>query len=586
MISRSYIDTIDQNWEYVVFGIYASGLGLSTILLIGMFAEAFAGRSPLKFTIIRLLSVVPVLNIVSFLAIILGAYFGLLVLLFLDKKKRPQSVLFLVVSVIALLGFLLTGLFFEFAGPVEIPAFVVGIISVLFTFGGDTLRDVELNVNPNSERIVDLPRQEPIEFPNAERAMVYLLSAFVLIAVIEAHTRRQALIVLNDGVPVPNLSVFSTVRYVLADPPSWLQFIGAEATTSLYLLGTIGFLGFTKLFVGYDAEKRVVFIGPTRSGKTHCILGCFMEAQNNNLARNPSGDLLSYREQFVQNRTWIPPTENEANRLRFEYSIGTFFKRNVVIDGLDYPGEYSRYIADGLRLVNEMGMYIPNHPDDTPPDDYITHHEAAAHETTEECQEFLRLVADKREDIERKNIEIEPNDEGGYELGGNIREDIERDFNVIFELMISEILPRVRNADVLVYMFDSLVHKRIAHEDANLPDESRREVAYYQRITSLQNKHNRTSGVLSKADKLEDEFQAQNPGKRIYRDYETDFRPWLETDILAGPFADVVRAEEINPIPVFFLEEESNHPGEDTKPLVDRGQPQYKGFQQLLEEFK
>jgi hypothetical protein len=309
--------------EEIKFAGYALMMGLPAIVLAQMFEQAFGGFSAFKQSVFRLTRVVPLVSFITLVSLLFGIYMGLLILLLLDYKKRFQSLVFLGITVLVVVVAISQGLFFTEAGVTGIAVAIIAAVSTVLLIGGEDVGDIRVG---GGERFIDLARDEPLEFPKAERYFVRILGGFVVIALFEAHTDRWPLVQLHNGIPVPN--------------PAGLSFtiIGSDFWIGMDLLASFVFIVGLSLFVGYETERRIVFIGPPRSGKTHCLLGLFIEAQNKNDARNPRGMIEPLKSRFTRKQDWLDPNEaGDIRRMYFENSFGKLFRKNIIVDGLDYP---------------------------------------------------------------------------------------------------------------------------------------------------------------------------------------------------------------------------------------------------------
>jgi len=130
----------------IVAGVFVVfGLGFASII-----PEAYVGDTPLKLTIARLTPEVPVINLVTFVSIPFGFYLAAIWLLFVDQIKRIQSLLFLLSTLVATVGILLSGLLIERGGPFDIVVLLASFYFGRKYLGGDQLKRVERSDDDNS----------------------------------------------------------------------------------------------------------------------------------------------------------------------------------------------------------------------------------------------------------------------------------------------------------------------------------------------------------------------------------------------------------------------------------------------------
>lgn len=620
----------------------AAVIFLSAIGIAQMIGTAVRGASPMEITIYRVLQFVP-LGFMNLSAILFGVYLSTLVLLFLDHKKRAQSALFLLGTLGAVVMFILTGTFFAALGPIDLALIVIAFILSIIALGGETFRNIETApTEAVTGRILVSQDGSPIEFPRAERMFTWLLSGIVLFALVEAHTEYPALVRIQNGTLVPHLAAFSK-----------FQFVGSESAIATNLLATTAFLIALRTFIGYDAERRIAIIGPPEAGKTHSLLGMYEVAKQNSdfNPRNVSPGFRRLSEQLQARKEFAERTEARVDEMKMEYSSGEYFKKNIIIDGLDYPGEYSLMIESGLRLIRE-GLAVPTEPGSLGPynrdDDDIDQiwkqnrdngmEDQFKQEIARVYEEVMPRVTGNVDlqgyvdtgedtntqmtggssgpaisssdlssessgsgsgpvpdggttnDIDSVDIEDENSDDlatdentetssGG--LGPSEPANTETttnssrsgspqvgDYHAAYVRLVNDILPRVWNADVLVFVFD--VETSIRGGDP---------VEFYTGIADQAN-HSRTVGVATKADILVDEFKQEYRTSPHDDGYE-QFRSFVHQRLTNGPFGGVINALQLKPFPVYF-DTVVNEDGEP-KPRFDGGRPVVNGFERLLQ---
>lgn len=607
---------------------------LSSVAISQMIGTAFKGSSPMEKTIYRLLQLTP-LSFMNLSGLLFGVYVAMLMLLFLDHKKRTQSSLFLLGTAIAVVMFLVTGTFFAALGPIDFAVMVIGFVVSLLFMGGETLRNIETApTQAVSGRVLVSQDGSPIEFPRAERTFTWLLSGIVVLSLLEAHTEYPALLRIQDGAIVPSLAVLTEFR-----------FVGDEISVAINLLATSAFLIALRTFIGYDAERRIAVIGPPEAGKTHSLLGMYETAKQNSgfNPRNVSPGFRRLSEQMQARREFAERTEARVDEMKMEYSTGKYFKKNIVVDGLDYPGEYSLMIERGLRLISE-GLAVPDEPGTLGPYDRDDEDADRIWEKNNQNgmeEQFKREIATVYEEVMPRvtgNVDLkgyvdtgaDPNaqatngssgpaissndlssDSSGGGSGpvpdGGTTENVEGDadaglapggdddsggrgssetgssegdtvpsggrtqvgdYHAAYVRLVNDILPRVWNADVLVFVFD--VETSIRGGDP---------VEFYTGIADEAN-HSRTVGVATKADILVDDFKEEYRTSPHGDGYD-QFRSFVYQRLANGPFGGVINTLKLKPFPVYF-DTVVNEDGEPI-PRFDGGRPVVNGFERLLE---
>lgn len=509
---------------------------LSGVVIGQMVGRAFAGNSGLRESVRSLISFVPLLDLVGFVSIGIGIYLGLLALLFFDFKKRIQSVLLIIGTVVSF-GFIwASGVMFTAMSLIHwVVVFVVALLT-MFKIGGETLSNI--SIKPNDiyrNRVFTTERDEPIEFPKAATYLWVILAGFIVIALHEAYTQYPEFI----------LAGRTSVELQLTPLIENYKPVNESGSASRDIIASVLFLTSFRVFLQYDAGKQIVFVGPPRSGKTHLIIGLFVQAQNNNLnPRDVSSYVTDQKDFIVANEEWAEETEAEIHEMGFSYTTPGLFSKNIVVDGLDYPGEYSYFIPEGLELVSE-GMEIPEEPVDyEPPVTFGTEplgRQIAENQSADESR-WKHLIENFDNGYEEryKSAISDIRAKRGTSPGGGINAD------VVYMYMVNSVLPRLRDADVIGFVFDTGEHSSWEQDGT---DASYVELGYYQRIMDVSNA-DQSIGIATKSDELRNEFIDESHMKPD-DDYPV-FRDYVNNRLLGGPFSGELQALQVKPYPVYI----------------------------------
>lgn len=274
---------------------------------------------------------------------LMGLFFGSLLLMVYDTKKRLQGVLLLGGSVIGILllssqGLLLPNIDF---GDTLL-WLVLGLLGGVLIGGG--------------QQLLSTRGTQAVELRRASKLVFYMLTILVVVGFLEYHLIY----------PIP-------FRFT-GDG----QFVVREITRSFGIYGDLqgiafnaalvtGFVFVTKRFVQYDAEMDFLVLGPKASGKSLLLVGAYIEAlerysggEEASTPLNPSQDLMNLVGQLDrQQEGWFlsATRQPELEVLNFQYVYGSVFPMNIQLSGLDYAGEWLEEIPDvmlGTRDESEM----------------------------------------------------------------------------------------------------------------------------------------------------------------------------------------------------------------------------------------
>ncbi len=385
---------------------------------------------------------------------LLGFIIAMVILLFFDYQKRVQSILLGVATVLATILMILQ---FDTVGRrlgfPEVVAFIGGLLLGLALVGRTKLQYLQIGDTSRSmgTRNVEARGQKPLTFPLAERVVVSLLGAVVLIGLFEAHTEYTQFMIVESETLVFQ-SPFEEFELVDMTP----ELITVDLVASVIFLGTI------RWFVGYESGRSVFVLGPSGSGKTHLSIGMYMKAQELGLRpRNPTDELTRLVQQLTEVEDFIPERTRTVQDLSFEYTAGKYFPRNVTLDAFDYPGEYLPHVPGGLEvLYNQMSQYDYEDQIREQVDQGVAVDQGKGLETTSE--EGPGPVGsgvapdggteDVNEPAGKQGAASGPEQpETGPTAAIDVGDEVIRERA---KLMINEVCPRVADADLLVLVID------------------------------------------------------------------------------------------------------------------------------------
>lgn len=556
MILQGLARGYNRRKETVWLSIYVLAILGSGIFVGGMVGTAFSGYSGFKQTLRPIFDLMPI-ELINLAAVAVGFYLGLLFLLFLDFKKRIQSILMIAGTVLGFLIFAIEGVLFPWMSLLDFALVVITFGMTVTTVGGRTLREVDIDPDSLWSGLITNENNEPVEFQQAATYLKGVVTLFVVLAFFEAHTFYEPLLI-TEGTLQPNVDGFTSFTFEGSEGQ-----VAANLFFSLVLIGT-----FTR-FLAYEASERIIFIGPPRSGKTHTIIGLYTEAQNSDFnARNASPFLNRQKDFMITNQDWAPETEAEVHEMGFVYSTKGLFSKNVTIDGLDYPGEYVYYIAKGLEYVNK-GMKIPSKPiDEALPsaiefgtDERIGDQIYEEFDSSEPWANALIENARKAPpDSNFATFEDAYMNHIGTPSGANntAGESSDTSPGLIYNHMVQSVLPRVMKAETLAFVFD--VNQALEFEQGG--DAKYVAVGQYNNIAATADA-DRYIGIATKSDLFADKFEQ----KRRYRptDDPDAFQSFVENELLSTPFSAQITNLQLDVHPV-YLETETE--GGEKRPHI------------------
>lgn len=536
IIGRLYKQNQDLFW----LGTYGIAIVFSGYVVGGVVGDAFAEYSGLKETIRTVIDFIPLVSLINIASILFGAYLGLLALLFVDYKKRAQSILLIFGTIFASIVIATQGVLFPWMSPIDYALTVLAVPLTMYLIGGEKLN--QLSVQPNNiwrGRLLTTKGNEPIEFPNAARILQITLVVFILISLFEAYSVYDPLLVTNSNIPTFNQEAINSYTTT-----------GSEGSIGISIFFSAVLVGAFTAFLNYDSSSRVVFVGPPRSGKTHAIIGLYSAAQNSNRnPRNESNYLNIQKDAIEQTGKWLDPTQAEIHDLSFTYTTKGIFSKNVTVDGMDYPGEYTYYISDGLQLLRD-GMAIPPEPvDRLPPSEVELGSDVPIGEQLRDLEDNVSakwswLIENYDRGFEDEYINKIRSSDYSDTLEG--QDDIVSSPDRAYIQMVNSILPRVNEADTVVYIFD------VEQATVWMQDRDAAEyigVNYYGGISNRANTR-RTIGLATKADYLSENFD-QEYDLTPRDDYER-YEKYVNNQLLSTPYQGTISSLQLNLLPMYI----------------------------------
>jgi hypothetical protein len=263
---------------------------------------------------------------------IMGLFFGSLLLMIYDTKKRLQGVLLFSGSTIGILLLSSQGLLLPNINFGETLLWlVVGLLTGIVIGGGRQL------LSARDARSLELRR--------ASKLVFYMLTVIVLVGFFEYHL----------SYPVP-FQFTPEGQFTVTEGTRSLDLHGGAQQIAFNAIMVTGFVVVTKRFVQYDAKKDFLVLGPKAAGKSLLLVGSYLEAlerysgsEDATTPLNPSQDLMNLVGQLdrQQDGWFISATRTqELETLNFQYVYGSVFPMNIQLSGLDYAGEWLEEIPD------------------------------------------------------------------------------------------------------------------------------------------------------------------------------------------------------------------------------------------------
>ncbi|WP_136601125.1 hypothetical protein [Salinigranum halophilum] len=271
-----------------------------------------------------------------------GVFVGLLVLITGDPKKRWQGLLLWIALVTGLIGLQSIGLFLPNIDFVANVGWLIGGIVFGLSIGGG---------RQLVEQSMQRQTSQALEFRRASTGAFVLLTVVVVLMILEYHIQYGPIVAIDRG-----------ANEILIYPDRFSLTIIQESLLQNVVLGSV-FVVTLRRFIQYDAERTFFVLGPKESGKSMFLLGMFLEAQQRvddagfaNPLR-PSNALLGMIDRLdSRSRGWVLDATDtgEIQDLHFRYIHGRVFPKNLVVEGIDYAGEYLEDIPDALLFPDEV----------------------------------------------------------------------------------------------------------------------------------------------------------------------------------------------------------------------------------------
>jgi hypothetical protein len=512
-----------RNKEKLVFGSTLVVMTITGYWMADILRRAIE-ESPIKITIWRLVEPLG-LDAAAPGVLLFGIYLTALVLLTIDRTKRPQSVFLIIVTGIGLGMMAGNNQFFPYLSIGDFALFIVGVALAILYIGPERIQ--ELTVGKPNDRPGEILEDQPnrrLEFRSAERLLYGLLAALIVIAFFEAHTDYQPLL---ERSLQPKLGFYETFNLTNVSQDLLAIDFGATGV----------FLMMLYLFLGYDAERTYFIVGPKRSGKTHAAIALHEEAEEHGYKpRNEAEDLIDLKTELVEEKGWLPPTNRKTQNLSFSFTSKGVFRKNIRLEALDYPGELIRAILPAVRFHTEpKKSLLKDYPNIETKTQWL---EEKVRESKEKDEAFDRSTTVMDGGVENDSgsstsiDELPENDSATDEAFAPDDESAEEDSdsggsseqrsNISLEVKLiqNEILPAFDRADTLLLIVD--LEKFLAEESFGADA-----------LLKIFGKSGKDAIVIvTKADLIAEEFTKTRGWKSAWTDEAYDeFRTYLENKL-------------------------------------------------------
>ncbi|RCU44213.1 hypothetical protein DU504_15570 [Haloplanus salinus] len=374
-----FIEALRENREKVQLVVYLILILVFAALLTPMLGEAWqrAGIPRRLFYALNLFG----MQTEAVATFIIGLFFGSLLLMTYDTKKRLQGVLLFGGSVIGILLLSARGLL--------LPNIDFGDTLMWLVFGllGGALIG-------GGRELLAARGSQTLELRRASKLVFYMLTIMTVIGFLEYHLVY----------PVP-FDFTGEGQFTIIEPTRSFDVHGGAQQVAFNAVLVCGFVVVTKRFVQYDARRDFLVLGPKASGKSLLLVGAYLEAldrysgsgdEETATPLNPSQDLMNLvGELDRQQEGWfISATRTqELEALKFQYVYGSVFPMNIQLSGLDYAGEWLEEIPDamlGTMDRSEMPITL-----------------SRVHESVEEADTLILLIDCERY-TNNEPLDIEP----------------------------------------------------------------------------------------------------------------------------------------------------------------------------------
>lgn len=577
-LRQTYYERRERIWLFV----YTTVMFVSAILIGWMLIRGLED-SATTFSIHRLISLVG-LGLTDVAAVALGIHFGFLTLLFIDSRKRTQSVILSLATGFVLTAVGVAGIFVPTLRLIDVLWLVFGlVVGIVLGAGIDGLRELRV-ADPNT-RTSDRFFGE-VKFEMAERRLYSLIMGGVIAGFIDAHVDLPVFIRQIDGALVFAPEAFLQMQFV--DMGLLAVDIPAIAIFALTLL----------LFLGYESTHRYFVAGPPRSGKTLFMIGLVKKMKDRNLHTSGGSHYVGLLDTMTSEGDWPATTElpEEQGRggdtAKIQVTKGRFFPREYLIDAVDYPGELFYFLPIAyLREQRELTISQARHRAtqignkigsaswsqfDADEEDVMGDGGTEVDSEEEEATSGSAVRDDVGEFISTESeqagaTDSETTSEQVEDTGTGKTPDTEGDgtYGVFHDrfLAAKDLVSPLENADTLVLVLDM---ERFVNPEKNMGAE------YYSNLLDVVN-DKQVIYVAAKADYLLDEFESTRyEGELAWNEKKGPFRRFVNSKLEDNPAVSLILGDEM-PYPVFY------QTGEDNEELQMVGYDfQVYGFEDVL----
>lgn len=240
--------------------------------------------------------------------ILIGLYFGLVILFTIDDRKRVQGVLVIIgsligIGVLAVEGLLLPNL--SLVDPYNWIGLSVGLVAS-GVLEGRNLKQWLLRSEPQNA--------EQRTFTVAAVGLFGLLSLIIMSCLIQN---------------------------VLAGTARPMRDIPVSVATIYLLFG----------FIKYSSQSKIAVIGPRESGKSLLLLGLYLSFRDKDIAANAEGymnELISQADEIAPGDDFPIANTYDLEKLSFSVSTGDIFPKQLKISATDHTGELLRKLGENL----------------------------------------------------------------------------------------------------------------------------------------------------------------------------------------------------------------------------------------------
>lgn len=255
-----------------------------------------------------------------------GVYFGLLLLVTLDRMKHVQGGLLAIGTLIGSILLWADGQLWQNVNWANnVIGLFAGFLVGIYLGGGKKIYF----------------EQKPYEFRWAIRWLLLLIGAGIVVALTEIHL-------------VYTTPIDSAANTLSIDFESFsVMEIDARGLIS-NLSFSVALLGLLHYFTSYDYKQSFMVLGPMRSGKTTLMTGAFHTANEMTDGNaNASDDLIEYRAELINpepgfGKVDVATTGREGFELYFDFDHGELLKKRVEVNAIDHSGEMLTDLKDDI----------------------------------------------------------------------------------------------------------------------------------------------------------------------------------------------------------------------------------------------